>query len=147
MSQEFSAITFDFSKLDPFIRGVRLDIVDRVVGMVANYLSPQVVKEAPWKEGALKKNVSRGERTSPLYWIISIGVNYWRPVQFGSKAHIIEAKNKSYLVFQTADGWVRAKKVNHPGTKANPFITRAIDKTSPMIPDFVEKVIQEFISK
>lgn len=42
--------------------------------------------------------------------------------QFGTKPYVIVPRNKKALSFMTASGRVFAKKVNHPGLVARPFI-------------------------
>lgn len=45
--------------------------------------------------------------------------NLLATLEWGSKPHIIKAKNKPYLHFKTADGnWVKTKQVEHKGTRA-----------------------------
>lgn len=43
----------------------------------------------------------------------------------GTKPHIIRPRRKRALKFQAGGRTVFAKKVNHPGTRANPFLIRA----------------------
>lgn len=42
----------------------------------------------------------------------------------GTKPHIIRPRNRRVLKFQAGGRTVFAKKVNHPGTRANPFLIR-----------------------
>jgi len=37
-------------------------------------------------------------------------------MHFGTRPHVIRARRAPMLVFYTANGWVRKKSVNHPGT-------------------------------
>lgn len=53
-------------------------------------------------------------------------------VEFGTAPHVIEAKNASVLANKKS-GQFFGKRVNHPGTKANPFLERIIQAAQPDI--------------
>lgn len=74
----------------------------------------------------------------------------FRYVNEGTKAHIIQQKNKAYLKFQTGHspktkpiakynvgnggrtgGWVSKKQVNHPGTKRRDFTKTFVEEALP----------------
>lgn len=76
-------------------------------------------------------------RSSIRFWLDTMGgqvvgvvgtdVEYALYVHEGTKAHVIEPRNKSVLRFQVADGRVVfAQRVNHPGTRGNPFLRDAL---------------------
>ena len=48
--------------------------------------------------------------------------DYGKNVEFGSSPHIIRPKSKKALKFKSGSEDVFAKKVNHPGSRAKPFI-------------------------
>lgn len=52
-------------------------------------------------------------------------VEYALPVELGSRPHVIESHGDYPL--RSADGRVFGKRVNHPGTKASPFLRPAMD--------------------
>ena len=52
-------------------------------------------------------------------------VKYAPHVEYGTKAHIIRPKNKRFLYWEGAKYPV--KKVNHPGSKAKPFLIPAFE--------------------
>lgn len=62
-------------------------------------------------------------------------IKYAPMVEKGTKAHIIRAKNKKALYWKGASHPV--KQVNHPGSKAKPYLIPAFDKE---VPYFVEKL-------
>jgi len=48
---------------------------------------------------------------------------YWHMIEFGTKAHIIKAKNAPMLAFDGRDGRVKyVRQVSHPGTNAQAHI-------------------------
>lgn len=61
-------------------------------------------------------------------------VYYASYVHNGTKPHVIRPKNSPILVFEiNGQTIITSKPVNHPGTKAQPFITQGIDDSIPMI--------------
>lgn len=64
-------------------------------------------------------------------------------IEEGTRPHIIKAKNAKALRFFSGDKPVFVKQVNHPGTKASPFMEPAL---SDNIPDFV-RGIEEVIGR
>ena len=73
-------------------------------------------QEAPVKTGNLRTSICRVCLTS--------NAKYWRVIQYGSKAHTITG-NPLLAWKGKEDGKMHfARKVNHPGTEANPFVTR-----------------------
>lgn len=62
-------------------------------------------------------------------------IKYASMVEKGTKAHIIKPKNKKALYWKGASHPV--KQVNHPGSKAKPYLIPAFDKE---VAYFVEKL-------
>ena len=62
-------------------------------------------------------------------------IKYAPGVEYGTKAHIIRAKNKKALYWKGAKHPV--KKVNHPGSKTKPFLIPAFEKEKDQ---FLEKL-------
>ena len=62
-------------------------------------------------------------------------IKYAPGVEYGTKAHIIRAKNKKALYWKGAKHPV--KKVNHPGSKAKPYLIPAFEKEKDQ---FLEKL-------
>ncbi len=52
--------------------------------------------------------------------------DYAAAVEFGTKPHTIEPRNKPNLTFKIDGKWISTKKVNHPGTQAIPFLRGAM---------------------
>lgn len=84
------------------------------------------------KTGALKASIgSRIVRSNPGYNVeVFAGgtpktAQYVMPHHQGSRPHVIRPRNRRALKFQASGRTVFAKKVNHPGNRANPFLLRA----------------------
>jgi len=135
-------IRFDLSELDELTQKVP-GAVSRALELLAQELNRQMKLEAPVDDGYMRSSIEIPRRTGEFEYSIFIGADYWRPVQFGSKPHVIEAVNAQTLHFYVDGNEVFCKRVNHPGTAANPFIDRALDNVEPRIDEFVDIALEE----
>jgi hypothetical protein len=88
---------------------------------------------APVRSGALKASIHADpvRRVGP--WALSSGVSadapYAAPVHEGARPHVIRPRNARALRFEIGDRVVFARRVNHPGQRAQPFLRDAVDRT------------------
>jgi hypothetical protein len=96
-------------------------ILQRALSASQAILAKHTVKGVvPWRTGFLTQSF-RAELTSGmLRWFPT--ASYAPYVEFGTKPHVIEPKDKKALYWPGAAHPVR--KVNHPGTPANDFMGR-----------------------
>lgn len=94
---------------------------------VGSETANEAKKVAPYKTGNLKKDIgviSVNDKS------VTIGnttlASYAKFVHYGTKPHIIKAK-KAKALANKKSGLVFGKKVNHPGTKANPYLKNAFE--------------------
>ena len=84
---------------------------------------------APVDTGRLRASI-RLERRSFLgfrtRWTIGSDVEYAPMVNDGTRPHLIRPKNAKALRFKMGGRTVFAKVVKHPGTRARPFLDRAL---------------------
>lgn len=120
--------------------------LDRSLDLVAQELQANMVKEAPIDTGRLRGSIQFPEKVSSLKYQISINARYWEWLQFGTGPYVIKPKTKKVLRFEVGGRTVFAKFVNHPGIKPNPFIDRAIDKTSNKVEDIVGQALDEVLA-
>lgn len=84
---------------------------------------------APVDTGRLRSSI-RVERRSFLgfrsRWTIGSDVEYAPMVNDGTRPHLIRPKNAKVLRFRAGGQVVYAKVVRHPGTRARPFLDRAL---------------------
>ena len=66
-------------------------------------------------------------------------IKYARGVEEGTRPHTIRAKNKKALYWKGAKHPV--KKVNHPGSKAKPFLIPAFDKEKDQFLEKLKEVV------
>ena len=83
------------------------------------------IKEAPIDKGTLRRSIGTSHPNMGTV-CLTCGVKYWYHNQYGTSPHVITPRNpKGLLAWKGKDGEKhKKKKVNHPGTKANPFVTR-----------------------
>ena len=84
--------------------------------------------------GHLRRSISTkiGDMEATIH---TSNLKYAPMVEFGTRPHIIRAKNKKALYWKGATHPV--KQVNHPGSKAKPYLIPAFEKE---VPYFVEKL-------
>ena len=95
----------------------------------SNLTSNKSVKTGHLRRG-ITANIGNMEAT-----VHTSNIKYASMVEKGTKAHIIKPKNKKALYWKGASHPV--KQVNHPGSKAKPYLIPAFDKE---VPYFVEKL-------
>jgi hypothetical protein len=89
---------------------------------------------APVKTGYLAstitKSVGQGEG------LVAANAPYAAVVEYGTTPHEIRPVNGGVLAFEVAGKMIFTPLVHHPGTRANPFMKRALDETRSKV-DFV----------
>lgn len=86
-------------------------------------------RRAPVDTGRLRSSiVSRAMNTGrSVGYVVGTNVKYAAAVEYGTAPHVIRPKNKKALFWPGARHPVG--KVNHPGTRAQPFMRPAIELT------------------
>ncbi len=143
MVEEPLSVTFDTSELQE-IAGAYPDVIDRMLELTSLALLANIVKEAPVDEGRLSGSY-QWEKLGPMSYAIGSNVAYRWFVIGGTRPHVIEAKVGQALHFfwVQAGGFVFFKSIQHPGTKANPFIDRALETTEGRVDEFAEIAMKE----
>ena len=125
-------------------RGVRISAIsipyigERLVKAVVGEGYHLVRQEAPVKTGDLRRSVQ--QRSSGLEGEVSVGAPYAVFVASGTQPHIIRPVRARALRFEVGSEVVFAMRVQHPGTKANPFVKRAADRLLRLIPELFERI-------
>ena len=95
--------------------------------------SRQVVNRAkvlaPVRTGRLRSSIrAEPPRIFSLRGSVTVGsdLEYAAMVNDGTRPHVIRPRTKQLLRFQVGGRTVFAKVVNHPGTRPNPFLDRAL---------------------
>jgi hypothetical protein len=91
------------------------------------------VRDTPVDTGRLRSSYRADIRMDKLGGTVASNVEYARPVEFGSKPHIIRPKTAKVLRWSTGKGRpaAYARFVRHPGTAAQPHLKPAFLKVAP----------------
>ncbi len=134
----------DTSDIERYADDFEEEVIDRMLELTGFALQGELKREAPGgKTGDLRKRISAPRRIGGSAFAIDFGVDYWTFVNFGTKPHIIRPRRASVLRFEKEGAIVFAKVVRHPGTKANPFVDRAIDNMFEHLPSIAQQALQE----
>ena len=94
--------------------------LNRAMFAIAQDLRNELQDVAPVKTGILKGTI---EVTVTPDGLMITMPEYGKFVEFGTAPHVIQARKKKSLKWKGGDGKaIFAKRVNHPGTRPNPFI-------------------------
>lgn len=121
----------DISKLSRALResGRMADSTTQdVLVQAANYILSEMEARVPVDTGNLRESLGiKVEMDRVIIGPDPTKAPYAIYVEMGTKPHEIRAKNGGALAFQMNGHTVIVRKVNHPGTKAQPFIEPAFE--------------------
>jgi HK97 gp10 family phage protein len=105
------------------------DDVKRAVDRTRIDVQNEARRRAPVDTGRLRSSiVSRAEGSGrSVGYVIGTNVSYAAAVEYGTSPHVIKPVNKKALYWPGAAHPVA--QVNHPGTRAQPFLRPAIEMT------------------
>lgn len=124
-------VKIDMSKFETFIRRAPALTVSEISKAIQKSLITvhnQALKEAPVGKmggGNLRQKIQPPKMTSRLRGEIVSKAPYTIFVTEKTNPHIIRIKNKKVLANKRT-GQFFGKEVHHPGTRANPFLMRAV---------------------
>jgi len=78
---------------------------------------------------------------------VMVNSSYGVFVDQGTRPHVIVPRRKKMLAFQKDGRWIFAKRVNHPGTKAQPFFTNAVEGSESYANTQLKKAMDNIIDK
>lgn len=84
-------------------------------------------QNSPVKKSFLRNSI-RATIKGRLSGQVAVSAKYAGYVHEGTRPHVILPRNKKMLAWKVGKGYRFAKIVHHPGTKANPFLQKAVDK-------------------
>jgi len=100
---------------------------------------------APWKTGHLARSIVKEVETDSA--IIRVLARYGIYVVGGTAPHVIRPAGASCLAFRARSGeMVFTRLVRHPGTKPNPFLERAAEKTRDQVDAVFADLFQELVN-
>ena len=119
-----------------------LERLERVKMEIALRMEQKAVDRAPVNTGNLKASITSGVDGN-FVWVgagFKEEVNYARFVEYGTPPHVIKpTTEKKALRFKKDQNTILTKKVDHPGTRPNPFLRTAMFEVIKEIPEIIEK--------
>ncbi|MEH7416066.1 HK97-gp10 family putative phage morphogenesis protein [Neobacillus drentensis] len=108
---------------------------------IAIFVEAEAKQRAPVKTGDLRRRITHETEHDDNKSIAKIGTNleYAQIVEEGSKPHEIKRKDGKPLKLKIDGKWVTVGKVNHPGTKPQPYLKPAIDENVGEIQDRIKR--------
>lgn len=141
--------------LDKFLAGLKkypqysIDEMGKAVARSVGLLQSQTIKEAPVNKVANGGNLRQSVRSSmknKLSGEVRVDANYGIFVHEGTSPHEIRATNAKVLANRRT-GQFFGKVVRHPGTRANPFLQRAINLVNPRMNELFKEAIDKVLKK
>jgi hypothetical protein len=108
--------------------------VGRMLDRKSRAVLQEVQRTVPVRTGRLLASARRsfGESERGVFWDVTIGVpgvtDYLSYILNGTPPHTIRPRRRKALRFIGRGGVVFAKVVHHPGTRARPFMQKALEK-------------------
>jgi len=133
----YSGLKIQDFKIEPLMRSLVRDVTEYAY-LLARF------EEAPERTGRLKRSIKRKVRGTKGE--VRAEAPYAVFVEKGTRPHIIRPVRARALRFQVGGEIVFAKLVHHPGTKPNPFMRRAAERTAQKIPDLFGKVWRKHVA-
>lgn len=99
-------------------------------------------REAPVRTGNLRRTITSRVEAGGDRGRIGTNASYARAVHEGTKPRVIKATNKRALAFVVGGQRIVRKSVRHPGTRANPFFDRTMDRLRPI----AERELKDWMS-
>ena len=132
----------DLNKFSAILRELPDEIkndVRKVVKNSAFNIERNAKSSASVKTGHLKRSISTkiGDMEATIH---TSNLKYAPMVEFGTRPHIIRAKNKKALYWKGASHPV--KQVSHPGSKAKPYLIPAFEKEKDQFLEKLKEVIR-----
>lgn len=112
-------------------------------------LQSAAIKEAPVNKGHGGGNLRQNIRVQSLTKtraVIRSAAPYSAAVEEGTRPHVIVPRVKKALA-DRRNNLFFGRLVHHPGTKANPFMQRAVEKTKSQVSGFFEVAIKTILKK
>jgi len=120
-----------FNNIDRFSKD-KQEAVKKEVARATYSVQNQAKLNAPVKKSFLRNHIDATIKNGSLTGEVIVKVNYGIFVHEGTKPHIILPLRAKVLAWKYGKGMKFAKRVNHPGTKANPFLSKAVNKERPI---------------
>ncbi|MEH6957220.1 HK97-gp10 family putative phage morphogenesis protein [Neobacillus drentensis] len=108
---------------------------------IATFVEAEAKQRAPVDTGDLRRRITHVTQHTDDESRAKIGTNleYAPVIEEGSKPHKIKRNDGKPLKIKIDGKWVTVDEVNHPGTKAQPFLRPAIDENAGEIQERIRR--------
>jgi HK97 gp10 family phage protein len=114
--------------------------ISRIIIRVENSAKKEAPVNKQFAGGTLRQSI-RSQMTGQLSGMVEVGAPYGIFVHEGTRPHEIRIKYKRVLANKRT-GQIFGVRVNHPGTKPNPFLQRAVDDNISFIDSEFENAVE-----
>lgn len=140
-------LQLDTKEFDRFVNAYPVIVVkelNEAIQKSAYKIESESKREAPAVSGKLRQMITTA--LSYLRGVVSANALYSIYVHEGTKPHIIVPKNRKVLA-NKRKGIIFGKRVQHPGTKPNRFIVRAVENSKETIEGYFQKGLENTIKQ
>ena len=139
----------DIKKYSKETQGKIWNAVEITARFVANKAQTNLKTNNSYKTGRLSTSIQKGIKLDKVRLNAQVGspLNYAAYVEFGTPPHIIEVKRKKVLARYTGtsggkEGFqIFGKRVNHPGSRAKPYLFPAVESERRKFNKRIEKAV------
>lgn len=130
-------------------------LINRTLRQLYRLLEPVLKAETPVRTGRLRASTRGQVLYDGTNQVLSVrqgamtkeGAFYGRFVREGTEPHIIRPRRQGgVLAFQYKGEMVFARSVKHPGTRANPYHIRTLDRTRPQIEALATRMMGDIVA-
>ena len=148
-------ISIDSRELNRFMKDIdkfsesKQQAIKHEIARATYEIQDTAKREVPVDKGILKNSIDAVIVNKELTGQVIVKRNYGIFVHEGTKPHIIRPVRKKVLAWRVrtqgklGKDYVFAKVVNHPGTKPNPFLLRAVNKQRPIYQQNLINILSE----
>lgn len=135
MAKARGTLQIDKGEIVKLTTGPGMPVI-RLVNQLARRVTNSAKQRTPVNTGNLRNSIHQ-EPVRVTGSVVSFSVvadaDYASYVHDGTRPHVIYPKNAKVLAFSAGGTMVFASKVNHPGTKARPFLRNALEAEAPRL--------------
>ena len=130
-------------------------LVNRTLRQLYRLLEPILKEETPVRTGRLRASTRGQILYDGVNQVLSVrqgaqtkgGAFYGRFVREGTELHIIRPRREGgVLAFEIGGELIFARKVKHPGTRANPYHMRTLERARPQIEILATRMMGDIVA-
>ena len=138
-ADELNKLSVELSGIPNEIEGNVKKVVKNSAFNIEKNAKSNLTKNKSVATGHLRRGISTDIKGLEAT-IHTSNIKYAPGVEYGTKAHIIRPKNKKFLYWKGAKHPV--KQVNHPGSRAKPYLIPAFEKEKDQFLEKLKEVVK-----